>query len=169
MICFAHDEMINEFKFKAMINHNLQNLHRFRLSSVILVALYESHIELTKVKTREHFTANAALPPQYNGRSDWDDEQRNNGRNHLPFAHPRTPVTNSRAATEVLRSVIMQSHFSLTPPILIIRPQLRFLNDITDVELNTLRDVALKAGAAQVHMYLKPEFAEDDWAYFESL
>ncbi|MDO5356294.1 MAG: hypothetical protein Q4E77_02220 [Conchiformibius sp.] len=152
-----------------MSRTTLQNLHKFRLSSVILVALCDDHIELTKVKTREQFRSVAALPPQYNGRSDWDDEQRNNGRNHLPFAHPRTPVTNSRAATEVLRNVLMQSQFSPTPPILIIRPQTRFLNDITDVELNTLRDVALKAGAAQVHMYLKPEFAESDWGYFESL
>lgn len=152
-----------------MTHRSLQNLHRFRLSSVILVALGDDHIELVKVKTRERFVGSAVLPPQSNGRSDWDDEQRNNGRNHLPFAHPRTPVTNSRAAVEVLHNVLMQSHFSPTAPILIIRPQTRFLNDITDVELNTLRDVALKAGAAQVHMYLKSEFAETDWDYFESL
>lgn len=152
-----------------MARINPQNLHKYRLSSVILVALCDDRIELVKVKTRESFVGSAVLPPQANGRSDWDDEQRNNGRNHLPFAHPRTPVTNSRAATEVLKNVLMQSRFSPTAPILIIRPQTRFLNDITDAELNTLRDVALKAGAAQVHMYLKPEFSDNDWGFFESL
>lgn len=142
--------------------------NRFRLSPTILVALADTSISLTNVRTRQQFTVSAVLPPDTKIRSDWEVTAYRYSENLQPFAHPRTPVTNSHAAEMILKSALKQCGLSQFAPTIILRPQPRFLVDITDAELSTLREIALKVGAARVAMYLKPEFSERDWAYFEN-
>ena len=142
--------------------------NRFRLSPTILIALSDTTVTLTNVRTREQFTARAILAPHTQIRSDWEITAYRYSENLQPFAHPRTPVTNSHAAEMILRSALKDYGLSQFAPTIILRPQPRFLVDITDAELSTLREIALKVGAARVAMYLKPEFSERDWAYFEN-
>lgn len=142
--------------------------NRFRLSPTILVALSDTTIELTNVRTRERFVVSAILPADTQIRSDWEVTAYRYNENLQPFAHPRTPVTNSHAAEMVLKRALKECGLSQFAPTIILRPQPRFLVDITDAELTTLRDLALKIGASRVAMYLKPEFSERDWAYFEN-
>ncbi|AUX62280.1 hypothetical protein JF634_05885 [Simonsiella muelleri] len=142
--------------------------NRFRLSPTILIALSDTTVTLTNVRTREQFTASAILAPNTQIRSDWEITAYRYSENLQPFAHPRTPVTNSHAAEMILRSALKDYGLSQFAPTIILRPQPRFLVDITDAELSTLREIALKVGAARVAMYLKPEFSERDWAYFEN-
>ncbi len=141
---------------------------RFRLSPIILVALADTTVELTNVRTRERFVVSAILPPNTQIRSDWEITAYRYSENLQPFAHPRTPVTNSHAAEMILKHALKECGLSQFASTMILRPQPRFLVDITDAELTTLRDIALKVGAARVAMYLKPEFSERDWAYFEN-
>ena len=142
--------------------------NRFRLSPTILIALSDTTVTLTNVRTREQFTASAILAPNTQIRSDWEITAYRYSENLQPFAHPRTPVTNSHAAEMILRSALKDYGLSQFAPTIILRPQPRFLVDITDAELSTLREIALKVGAARVAMYLNPEFSERDWAYFEN-
>lgn len=141
---------------------------RFRLSPTILVALADTTVELTNVRNRQRFIASAILPPDTQIRSDWEITAYRYSENLQPFAHPRTPVTNSHAAEMILKRALKDCGLSQFAPTMILRPQPRFLVDITDAELSTLREIALKVGAARVAMYLKPEFSERDWAYFEN-
>lgn len=142
--------------------------NRFRLSPTILVALADQTVELTNVRTRQQFVVSAILPPNTQIRSDWEVTAYRYSENLQPFAHPRTPVTNSHAAEMILKRALKECGLSQFAPTMIVRPQPRFLVDITDAELSTLREIALKVGAARVAMYLKPAFSEHDWAYFEN-
>ena len=80
--------------------------NRFRLSPTILIALSDTTVTLTNVRTREQFTASAILAPNTQIRSDWEITAYRYSENLQPFAHPRTPVTNSHAAEMILRSAL---------------------------------------------------------------
>lgn len=149
-------------------NHTIPS-NRFRLSPTILVALSDTTVELTNVRNRQQFIASAILPPHTQIRSDWEITAYRYSENLQPFAHPRTPVTNSHAAEMILKQALKDCGLSQFAPTMILRPQPRFLVDITDAELSTLREIALKVGACRVAMYLKPEFSERDWAHFENM
>ncbi|MGH1450157.1 MAG: rod shape-determining protein [Pseudomonadaceae bacterium] len=74
-----------------------------------------------------------------------------------PFSHPRLLVSNFRNAEWVLRHAIRAVHpaqFVTPSPVVIMHPLEKLEGGLTDIECRVFRELALGAGARQVHLHV---------------
>lgn len=74
-----------------------------------------------------------------------------------PFSHPRLLVSDFRNAERVLRHAIREVHpaqFVTPSPVVIMHPLEKLEGGLTDIECRVFRELALGAGARQVHLHV---------------
>ena len=83
---------------------------------------------------------------------------------HNPFAHPRSLVSDFTVAEQVLkaffRRVRGKSLFQPSP-VVIVHPLGEHKGGLTQVELRAFRELALGAGASEVHIWQGPQLTDE--------
>ncbi|QTN21486.1 rod shape-determining protein [Rhizobacter sp. AJA081-3] len=81
-----------------------------------------------------------------------------------PFAHPRSLVSDFTVAEQVLKVFVKraQGDSILQPsPVVIMHPLGQHEGGLTQVELRAIRELALGAGASEVHIWQGPELTDE--------
>jgi rod shape-determining protein MreB len=139
-------------------------------TSTVYVQLREDRIKITNIETKEiydqvpYIAIDASNPKQrviraigaeaYNLRLDNKLEVSN------PFSHPRLLIADFMKAEKVLMQGIREVHTSkfLAPrPVVIIHPMDKLEGGVTDIECKVYKELALGAGAREVHIHVGKE------------
>ena len=83
---------------------------------------------------------------------------------HNPFAHPRSLVSDFTVAETLLKALMKQvpgNRFLASAQIVVMHPLGEHVGGLTQVELRALRELALGAGAAKVHLWQGPLLTDE--------
>lgn len=146
------------------------NVIKKLFSGTVYIQLREDRVKINHIETKSVYdqrpyiaidiskpkkqTIHAIGNDAYNLRSNISFEVSN------PFSHPRLLVGNFIKAEKVLMHGIREVHKSkfLAPsPVVIMHPMEKLEGGITDIECRVYRELALGAGAREVHLHVGKE------------
>ncbi len=139
-------------------------------SSTVYVQLRENQIKITHVEEKSVYEQRPFIAIDRSkskkeivhaiGNSAYDLRLSQDFEVSNPFSHPRVLVSSFVKAEKVLMHGIREVHKSkfLSPsPVVIMHPMEKLEGGMTDIEVRVLRELALGAGAREVHLHVGNE------------